>query len=316
MLATSATSLATSATSLATSATSLASAIIPKSLSLSKSPKNHSTKQPQPSVKDLYNLKFITSTKKNSGISYPNAGIQLLFVNSDHQSYIHSISRMKEDTNMDTSDKQETQETQEARFETGYIDEVVLECDNLGDIEQLWVFPDEGTWRLEYIVLHHLNTNEMSQFNCDHLIGSDDHPAVIMRKNELNVFDQQKYLVGMNDYNILKKDLLQVNLGLVMAGYLSLLVTNPWIAKSFLEGGLVGILYLYLLEKQTDYLGSMDKVLLYPLVSGPVRLILIAYLSISSDVFDQPELLIPYALGFFMYKVAVIGIGIRDSFDS
>ena len=98
---------------------------------------------------------------------------------------------MKEDNNTDTSDKQETQErqeTQEARFETGYIDEVVLECDNLGDIEQLWVFPDEGTWRLEYIVLHHLNTNEMSQFNCDHLIGSDDHPAVIMRKNELNVF--------------------------------------------------------------------------------------------------------------------------------
>jgi hypothetical protein len=272
-----------------------------------------STKHPQPSVKDLYNLKFITSTKKNSGISYPNAGIQLLFVNNNHQSYIHSISRMKEDNDTDTSDKQETQET---RFETGYIDEVVLECDNLGDIEQLWVFPDEGTWRLEYIVLHHLNTNEMCQFNCDHLIGSDDHPAVIMRKNELNVFDQQKYLVGMNDYNILKKDLLQVNLGLVMAGYLSLLVTNPWIAKSFLEGGLVGILYLYLLEKQTDYLGSMDKVLLYPLVSGPVRLILIAYLSISSDVFDQPELLIPYALGFFMYKVAVIGIGIRDSFDS
>lgn len=293
---------------LATYATSLASTIIPRSLS--KSSKIHSTKQKQQNLKNLYNLKFITSTKKNSGISYQNAGIQLLFVNSDHQSYIHSISRMKEDTNTNTSDKQET------RFETGYIDEVVLECDDLGEIEQLWVFPDEGTWRLEYIVLHHLNTNEMSQFNCDHLIGSDDHPAVIMRKNELNVFDQQKYLVGMNDYNILKKDLLQVNLGLVMAGYLSLLVTNPWIAKFFLEGGLVGILYLYLLEKQTDYLGSMDKVLLYPLVSGPVRLILIAYLSISSDVFDQPELLIPYALGFFMYKVAVIGIGIRDSLDS
>jgi hypothetical protein len=217
---------------------------------------------------------------------------------------------MKEDTN---DSKQESQET---RFETGYIDEVVLECDNLGKIEQLWVFPDEGTWRLEYIVLHHLNTNEMAQFNCDYLIGSDDHPAVIMRKNELNVFDQQKYLVGMNDYNILKKDLLQLNLGLVMICYLSLLVTNPLVAKSFLEGGLVGILYLYLLEKQTDYLGSMDKALLYPLVSGPVRLILIAYLSISSDVFDQPELLIPYALGFFMYKIAVIGIGIRDSLDS
>ena len=300
--------LATSATSLATTATSLATATIPKSLS--KSSRNVSTKHPQPSFKDLYNLKFITSTKKSSGISYPNAGIQLLFVNSDHQSHIHYISRMKEDTDAD-----DTQETQETRFETGYIDEVVLECDNLGDIEQLWVFPDEGTWRLEYIVLHHLNTNEMTQFNCNYLIGSDDHPAVIMRKNELNVFDQQKYLVGMNDYNILKKDLLRLNLGLVMTGYLSLLVANPWIAKSFLEGGLVGILYLYLLEKQTDYLGSMDKVLLYPLVSGPVRLILIAYLSISSDVFDQPELLIPYALGFFMYKVAVIGIGIRDSLD-
>jgi hypothetical protein len=295
---------------LASSTTSLASSTIPKSLSLSKSSQNHFTKQKQPNLKDLYNLKIITSTKKNSGISYPNAGIQLLFVNNDHQSYIHSISRLKEDTN---DSKQESQET---RFETGYIDEVVLECDNLGDIQQLWVFPDEGTWRLEYIVLHHLNTNEMAQFNCNYLIGSDDHPAVIMRKNELNVFDQQKYLVGMNDYNILKKDLLQLNLGLVMICYLSLLVTNPLVAKSFLEGGLVGILYLYLLEKQTDYLGSMDKALLYPLVSGPVRLILIAYLSISSDVFDQPELLIPYALGFFMYKIAVIGIGIRDSLDS
>lgn len=307
MLASSATSLASSATSLAT-ATSLASSTIPRSLS--KSSQNHFTKQKQPNLKDLYNLKIITSTKKNSGISYPNAGIQLLFVNNDHQSYIHSISRLKEDTN---DSKQESQET---RFETGYIDEVVLECDNLGDIQQLWVFPDEGTWRLEYIVLHHLNTNEMAQFNCNYLIGSDDHPAVIMRKNELNVFDQQKYLVGMNDYNILKKDLLQLNLGLVMICYLSLLVTNPLVAKSFLEGGLVGILYLYLLEKQTDYLGSMDKALLYPLVSGPVRLILIAYLSISSDVFDQPELLIPYSLGFFMYKIAVIGIGIRDSLDS
>ena len=254
-----------------------------------------------PQNKNMYNLKIITSTRKNSGISYPNAGVQMLFINNDRQSYIHSISRV--------------QDNDSVRFETGYIDEVVMECDDLGDIDQLWVFPEEGTWGLESIVMHNMNTSDMCQFNCDTLIGTDKNPAIIMYKNELAMFDEKKYLVGMNDYNILKKDLLQVNVGLVVLGSLSLLASNVAYAESFLEGGLVGMLYLYLLEKQTDYLGSMDKVLLYPLVSGPVRLIMIAYLSISSDVFDHPELLIPYALGFFMYKVAVIGVGIRDSFQ-
>ena len=254
-----------------------------------------------PQNKHMYNIKIITSTRKNSGISYPNAGVQMLFINNDRQSYIHSISRV--------------QDNDSVRFETGYIDEVVMECDDLGDIDQLWVFPEEGTWGLESIVMHNMNTSDMCQFNCDTLIGTDKNPAIIMYKNELAIFDEKKYLVGMNDYNILKKDLLQVNVGLVVLGSLSLLASNVAYAESFLEGGLVGMLYLYLLEKQTDYLGSMDKVLLYPLVSGPVRLIMIAYLSISSDVFDHPELLIPYALGFFMYKVAVIGVGIRDSFQ-
>lgn len=251
-----------------------------------------------PQNKHMYNLKIVTSTKRNSGISYPNAGVQMLFINDESQSYIHSVSR--------------TDDTSTNRFETGHIDELAMECDDLGDIDQLWVFPEEGTWGLECVVIHDLSTNEQYRFDCDTLIGTDENPAIIMYKNELDIFDQQKYLVGMNDYTILKRDLLQINVGLVVGGFFSLLAFDPNIAKSFIEGGLVGILYLYLLEKQTDYLGSTDKALLFPLVSGPIRLIAIAYLSISSDVFDNPELLIPYACGFFMYKVAVLGVGIRD----
>lgn len=248
-----------------------------------------------PLKKVNYNVKIVTKSKPKSGISFPNAGVHLLMMNEKRETSLHYIPRVGEQ--------------QEVRFERGSFDNVMIEnVDNLGDLTNVWICPEQGTWGLDKVIIYKDSVQTFTSHEDE--IGDDKNPAIILDQDKPDVFDEIKYRSGMNDYKLLKKDLLLTNAYLVLIGTFGSFLYDYELSKSFFEGGLVGILYLYLLEKQTDYFGSMDKALLLPLVSGPVRLIAITYLSVSSDVFDHPNLLLPYTLGFFMYKLAVLSVGL------
>ena len=244
-----------------------------------------------PLKKVNYNVKIVTKPK--SGISFPNAGVHLLMMNEKQESSLHYIPRVGE--------------KQEVRFERGSFDNVMIEnVDNLGDLTNVWICPEQGIWGLDKVIIYKDCVHTFTSHEDE--IGDDKNPAIILDQDKPNLFDEIKYRSDMNDYNLLKKDLLLTNAYLVLIGTFGSFLYDYELSKSFFEEGLVGILYL--LEKQTDYFGSMDKALLLPLVSGPVRLIAITYLSVSSDVFDHPNLLLPYTLGFFMYKLAVLSVGL------
>jgi hypothetical protein len=202
------------------------------------------------------------------------------------------------------------------RFEMGNVDnKIELEIPYIDELDNVWLFPEDGTWGLSKMVVYDKINNKTTTFTCCDLIGTDINQAIILKKEDENVFNLTKYVSGMNDYDLLKTNLLMMNAYLVVFGTFITYFSNTnnyLISKTFLEGGLLGIFYLFLLEKQSDCIGSSENLLLIPLISGPIRLVLITYITISSDILSEPSLLLPYTLGFFMYKISIIVVGMND----
>lgn len=252
-------------------------------------------------VKNTYDVLLVTDKKSKSGISYPNSGVQMLFVNKLGKSCMHYISRY------DENDKK--------RFEMGNIDKIELEVPYIEELDNVWLFPEDGTWGLSKMVVYDKINNNTITFKCCDIIGTDLNQAIILKKEDEKVLNLTKYLSGMNDYDLLKKDLLMINAYLVVFGTFITYFSNTnnyLLSKTFLEGGLLGIVYLFLLEIQSDCIGSSENLLLLPLISGPIRLVLITYITISSDILSEASLLLPYTLGFFMYKISVIVVGMNN----
>ncbi|MEI6065569.1 MAG: ATP synthase subunit I [Pseudanabaena sp. ELA748] len=110
----------------------------------------------------------------------------------------------------------------------------------------------------------------------------------------------------MEEYNRLKLRLLTLTLA---AGGIITLVVWGWygwkIALSYLLGALVGAVYLRMLAKGVDRLGSKSKKLGYARFGVFVILIAIAGKS------EQLQVL-PAFLGFMTYKIAVIAVLAQD----
>jgi len=254
--------------------------------------------------RSIYHVRFVTDTKSKSGMVYPKSGANILLVNEKNEASLQYVSRVDD--------------AYEPRFETGNIDVVDLVGPDWSELSQIWVFPEEGTWGVNEIVVTSEGMSGIQRFSCNQIIGTDENPAAILEKSVDDIgFDNEKYMASMDDYNILKKQLLFCNTSLVLVGAIVDYICNNDIALStaFLEGGLVGILYLFLLEKQTDCLGSLNKMMLLPFVSGPVRLLLISYITMSCNVFSNQHVLLTYTLGFFTYKISVLIVGMSGKND-
>ena len=79
--------------------------------------------------------------------------------------------------------------------------------------------------------------------------------------------------------------------------------------NAFLCGGVVGAIYLALLEKHVDQLGAsptirMDTV--WNVLVSPLRVVIVAILSAGFIQSNDASYLVPYAIGFFTYKAAVV----------
>ena len=244
-------------------------------------------------------LIFVTNTKFNSGISEPNSGIQIMLTDKHNNASLHKIEKFSR-TSKHTIE----------RFKDGSIDNVELFC-NLDEINSIWIYPESGTWNLDKVYINDENTNMYLNFECDDIIGTKKTPASVLMSTTTDFLqcDIGNKIKDIEEYNLLKKSLILTNISIVSLGTLVTLCINGDITegKSFLFGGLLGILYLFILQTQTDLIGSnsSDKMLLYPFASPPMRLLIITYLS-SVFISTNECVLLPYTLGFFMYKLAVI----------
>lgn len=259
-------------------------------MSLSKIITPHVLKAPN-LAKQRCLVRFVTGDKSNSGITHPNAGIGVLFLNNKSESALRFVSRVDH--------------RGASRFEKGSVDIICFDDVELEDVSQIWIYPEQGEWDLHSVVLEDTTTK---RFLCDAFLGTDRSPCGLLTSEDAPSYDEAIYKEGMDNYDHMKRRLLRTDFYLTVFGTCAAYATtgDTEVAKAFLEGGVLGILYMYMLEKQIDFMGSLDKSLLFPLVSAPVRLFLISYLSISSVGFSEQRLLAPFALGFFMYKIAVI----------
>lgn len=242
---------------------------------------------------------FITNKNYNSGISEPNSGIQIMLTDNNNNASLHRIEKFSN-----------TSKYTKERFTDGSIDNVEV-FSNLDDIKSVWIFPETGTWKLDTVYINDNDSNSYSKFECDEVIGTTKIPALAL---ESTTSDLLKCDIGnkskdIEEYNLLKKNLILTNISLVSLGTLVTLCIHGDITegKSFLFGGLLGILYLFMLQTQTDLIGSntSNKIFLFPFASPPVRLLIITYFS-SVFISTNDCVLLPYTLGFFMYKLSVI----------
>jgi len=238
---------------------------------------------------------FITNPKYSSGISNPNSGVQIMLTDKNNNASLHRIEKFSY-----------TSKHTKERFTDGSIDNIEV-FSNLNDINSIWIFPESGTWDLDTVYIND-DSNVYSKFECNEIIGTKKNPALMLTSKTSNLLqcDIDNKKKDIEEYNLLKKNLILTNISLVSLGTLVTLCIHGDITEgnSFLIGGLLGIMYLFMLQTQTDLIGS-NKILLFPFASPPVRLLIITYVS-SVFISTNECVLLPYTLGFFMYKLAVI----------
>lgn len=178
------------------------------------------------------------------------------------------------------------------RFQRGSKDVVTFSGPDLGKLEAVWVAPEEGTWRLEDISITVFPQQMIKdgvdvkdadcrilQYNFPHkdiLIGDGNGiPAAELKASTFSELFYADYLLlnsnskftgtqmsmeqvrdeGMKEYKALKFSLLSYNALLVTLGSaVSVATGNSEIAEGFCVGGLLGFIYLFILQRAVDQL--------------------------------------------------------------
>tara|TARA_B100000497_G_C7696639_1_gene426187 strand:+ start:1005 stop:1586 length:582 start_codon:yes stop_codon:yes gene_type:complete len=186
-----------------------------------------------------------------------------------------------------------------SKFETNQVN--ILELNSAIEyIDTIWCAPWEGEWELHscYILSP---TLQKDTFEIQYQMDS----TYVFEKQNTIPFDTDKFDTGMTEYNTLKKQLIQNNIKIVLIGVgITYAIIDINYSVAFLYGGITSLIYLFLLEKETDTIANKQIGLLTPLYSSGVRLLLITCISIQYITNDHAVLL-PFLIGFFTYKIAV-----------
>lgn len=309
----------------------------------------------------LYKVKLQTSSIYGSGLSDLNAGILLCLIDENGDSILQRIpaSLIKEHSN-----QSEVEVVSDVlHFQRGSVDEFAFEGPKLQKIESLWVGIESGQWRICGINLittcRRQSTLEENggkeapyigfeyKFKVeDTLLGEGSdlsmielRPCLITEFSGDNLTLVNKYLPepnsvatdviskeeSMREYADLKFSLLFYDTLLVLSGSsIAAFSAGENAAFGFLTGGIIGFLYLLLLQRSVDELpapgsnsvdkkGKFDQLL--GRIKGPVSSLVLAFIfaviavkygSEDGAVDLTPKELLFGMLGFLSCKVAVV----------
>lgn len=188
--------------------------------------------------------------------------------------------------------------TSESFFETkipfANVDSIWLATDV--DVDHAVVFSDASAMRFEPLV--------------DDCVL--DSTTVLVPAHHKSPEDaEQARREGLIEYESLKTRIRNTHGAVVACGSVMcpLVSGDLWSGTAFLCGGAVGAIYLGLLEKHVDQIGSAPTIrmdTLWSVLVSPLRVAIVAVLSAGFIRASDATYLVPYAVGFFTYKAAVV----------
>ncbi|KAK8630184.1 hypothetical protein V6N13_078989 [Hibiscus sabdariffa] len=307
-------------------------------------------------VRAFYMVRLQTSNMYGSSLSNINAGILLCLIDEKGDSILQRIpasSFIEHPT-----ESKNTVDPEALRFQRGSVDEFGFEGPELGKVQALWIGVESGQWRLGGVSLIILDTShspsgEDGGDNFEHggvkynfkiddillgeggdesmvelrpcfiskLLGPDDFVNEGFSRPTSPLSDKISNEKSMKEYADLKFSLLLYDAVLIVVGtsFASFSIGESS-AFAFLLGGIVGFLYLWLLQKSVDELPASELISKNPgdemvRFRGPVSSLALAIalssLAMKYSRGDVPfeltakELLIGM-LGFLVCKVAVV----------
>ncbi|XP_059665052.1 uncharacterized protein LOC132311241 [Cornus florida] len=309
----------------------------------------------------LFKVKLCTSSMFGSGLSDLNAGILLCLIDENGDSILHRISASSMRDH--TMQLEEEVVSDVLHFQRASVDEFTFEGPKLGKIEALWISLESGQWRfggasLTVVICEFQPPTEANDrkelrhialqydFEDDDILlgeGSDIsmvelRPSLVtefsgenfslLSKNLLQSSSPASYGISneesMREYENLKSSLLFYDAMLILAG--SSIVSfsaGENAAFAFLTGGVVGFLYLLLLQRSVDGLPAptsttMNRTVNFNEIFGRLKsppslllALLFAAIAVKYGSGDGAILLTPKEFvsgmaGFLACKVAVV----------
>ncbi|KAH1108890.1 hypothetical protein J1N35_012658 [Gossypium stocksii] len=298
-------------------------------------------------TRTLYKVRLQTSNMYGSSLSNINAGILLCLIDEKGDSILKRIPAYLLSEHSMELENMVVPET--LHFQRGSVDEFVFEGSELGKVQALWIGIESGQWRLGGVSLVILNPSRSSlggnfehigakyNFEVDDILlgeGGDEsmvelRPCLVSKLSENEDFSQPTSPLSdkvskeqsMKEYADLKFSLLLYDAILILSGtsFASFSIGESS-AFAFLLGGIIGFLYLLLLQRSVDGLPASELISNNPKdetvqFKGPVSSLALA-IAVSSLVIkysmgEGPFVLTPKELlvgmmGFLACKLAVI----------
>ena len=183
------------------------------------------------------------------------------------------------------------------------------------NVSCLWLgVSSHDTLSVSHVLMYDEARDEVTRFDCLEDTWSDTPP--IPSTIDMNVYvpkaeatNRESREDGLNAYETMKTNIRNAHGTLVLTGSLigSIVSRDPYTGSTFLFGSLVGWVYLRLLQTHVDQLGaSLNKSDIWSVLVSPLRMGIVAVLSAGFIQNNESIYLLPYALGFFTYKLAVI----------
>ena len=227
-----------------------------------------------------YRVTFYTGEKMGSGISAPDAGVQIMLIAEDGRAFMHRLDRYP-DLPADTNVGKPPSKYSYPRFERGGADECFFAAPDIGVPVAIWVAPEQGgDWFLEEVEVVVETVDERSalefpdappkyvasrgakpvSFPC----GENVRDAVELRPSAfVKLTPEQRMEMraeGLREYGALKVRMLAVTGAAVVLGCGVTAAMSRGsdleAMRAFASGGGVGLVYLWMLTFNVDALGA------------------------------------------------------------
>ena len=232
-----------------------------------------------------YRVTFYTGEKMGSGLSAPNAGVQIMLIAEDGRAFMHRLDRFPDlPAGDETSRLDATRVAPKKvslysypRFERGGADECAFDAPDIGVPVAIWVAPEQGgDWFLEEVEVRvetedprralefpdappALVASASTSFPC----GENVRDAVELRPSAfVKLTPEQRAEMraeGLREYGALKVRMLAVTGAAVLLGCGVTAAMSRGsdleAMRAFASGGGVGLVYLWMLTRNVDALG-------------------------------------------------------------